>query len=353
MSDVIRKDCEKTLQYFKTQGVSLRCISGDDPKTVARICEKCGFEHADRYIDASTLKTKRDMMEAVKRYAIFGRVSPEQKKLLVECLQAQGHTVAMTGDGVNDVMALKQADCSIAMASGSEAAKQTANIVLLDSDFSSMPSIVNEGRRVINNITNSAAMYLIKTTFSCLLTLGTIIFGGTYPFEAMQLSIISGCAVGIPTFFMQFEPSFKKVGNDFMKRVFRNSFPAGFTIAIVSLIITQIGNAINGDNPHLMQTICVLCIGWIYFFMLKRIYSPMSPYRRVVAYTMEFVYYLVMIIGQHILTLQSVTVAGVMTLLGVITISPIFIDLFEALYDRYLAWRIQKMAEKTDKGGKT
>ncbi len=180
-------------------------------------------------------------------------------------------------------------------------------------------------------------MYLIKTTFSCLLTFGTIILGGTYPFEAMQLSIISGCAVGIPTFFMQFEPSFRPVKNDFMRRVFRNSFPSGVVISILCLVITKIGNLINGDNPGLMQTICVLCIGWVYFFMLKRIYSPMSTFRRVVAYTMEFTYFVIMIIGQRILTLQSISIAGVMTLLGVITLSPIFIDLFESVYDRALA----------------
>ena len=345
MSDVIRKDCAKTLAYFKQQGVMLKCISGDDPVTVSKIAKKCGLENADRYVDMTEIHTREEMQKAVREYTIFGRVKPEQKKMLVECLQADGHKVAMTGDGVNDVLAMKQSDCSVAMASGSEACKHCANIVLLDSDFSSMPSIVNEGRRVINNITNAASMYLIKTTFSCLLTLGTIILGGTYPFEAMQLSIISGCAVGIPTFFMQFEPSYKKVKDDFMQRVFRNSFPSGLTITIVCLIITKIGNVINGDNPGLMQTICVLCIGWIYFFMLKRIYSPMTTYRRIIAYTMEFVYLVVMIIGQRILTLQSVSLAGVMTLLGVITISPIFIDLFESVYDRWIGKRIQKFAE--------
>lgn len=252
----------------------------------------------------------------------------------------------MTGDGVNDVLALKQADCSIAMAAGSEATKHAADIVLLDSDFAAMPSIVNEGRRVINNISNAASMYLIKTTFSCLMTLGTIILGGTYPFEAMQLSIISGCAVGIPTFFMQFEPSFKAVKNDFMKRVFRNAIPAGVFITILCLVVTKIGNAISGDQPGLMQTICVLCIGWIYFFMLKRIYSPMTLYRRIIAYVMEFVYYIVMIIGQHILTLQSVSIAGVMVLLLVITTAPIFIDVAESVYDRYIGDRIQKMASR-------
>lgn len=353
MSDVIRKDCKETLDYFKKQEVALKCISGDDPLTASRIAEKCGLENADRYVDVSSCATKEEIGKLVSDYTVFGRVKPEQKKWIVECLQEAGHTVAMTGDGVNDVLAMKEADCSIAMASGAEATKHAANIVLLDSDFTAMPSVVNEGRRVINNIMNASSMFLIKTTFTILITLGTIVFGGQYPYDAIQFSIISGCAVGIPTFLMQFEPSFMKIRPDFMKRVFRNSFPAGLEIAFFCLMITQVGNLILND-AQMMQTICILGIGFVYFFMLKRIYSPMTAYRRIVAYSMEFIYYIVMILGQHILSLKSVEFAGVLVILGIVAITPIFIDLFEAVYDRYIGSGLQRMSDKDEKTrGKT
>ncbi len=337
LSDVIRKDCRETLDFFKAQGVALKCISGDDPLTVSRIAETCGLENADRYVDAGTLKTKEEIAKAVQEYVVFGRVKPDQKKTIVECLQEAGHTVAMTGDGVNDVLAMKQANCSIAMASGAEATKHTADVVLLSSDFSAMPTIFNEGRRVINNICCSAAMYLIKTTFSVLLTLFTILLGQAYPFVAVQLSIISACAVGIPTFLLQLEPNFKPIPKHFMGQVFRNAFPAGLTIAIVCFLITNIGLAVSPGVSTQLQTICVLSTGWIYFFMLRRLYSPMSTYRRIVAYGMEVIYYIVMIFGQKILDFNSaVSVTGVLILLGSVTVSPMFIDVFGVLYDKVM-----------------
>ncbi|MBQ6551215.1 MAG: HAD-IC family P-type ATPase [Lachnospiraceae bacterium] len=344
MSDVIRTNCNEAVQYFREQGVSLRVISGDDAVTVSKIAEKCGIDNADKYIDVSTL-TDDELRQAMQDFYVFGRVRPDQKERMVEILQEMGHTVAMTGDGVNDVLALKKADCSIAMASGSEAAKHTANIVLLDSDFTSMPSVVNEGRRVINNICRASAMYLIKTTFSVLLTLGTLIVGHTYPFQAVQLSIISGCAVGIPTFFLQLEPSFDRIPKDFMSRVFKNALPAGITIALCTFLITNIGLSFNTELAGMLSTICVIMIGFIYFFMLKRIYSPLSPYRRIVIYTMEISYLVVMIIGQKILEFTDVTVTGVLILVGIITLAPILIDLLESFYSKYIARIVKVLSE--------
>ena len=338
LSDVIRKDCHETLSFFKSQGVALKCISGDDPLTVSKIAQACGMDGAEHYVDARTLQTHEDIAAAVREYTVFGRVKPEQKKMMIECLQEQGHTVAMTGDGVNDVLALKQADCSIAMASGSEATKHASHIVLLDSDFTAMPSVVKEGRRVINNICNAAAMYLIKTTFSVLITIGTILFGSRYPFQAVQLSIISGCAVGAPTFFLQMEPSFERIEERFMRKVIRNAVPAGVLIAFLCLSISNIGIALDRENALMMSTICVLSIGWIYFFMLQRVYSPMTPYRRFVVYAMQAVYLIVMIIGQHILDLTSISTTGVLILLFSVTLTPPLIDLLEALFDRVARW---------------
>lgn len=180
--------------------MDLKVISGDDPVTVSVIAQKAGLKNAERYVDASVLTTQEEMDEAMANYSVFGRVTPQQKRAMVRSLKSQGHTVAMTGDGVNDVLALKEADCSIAMAEGSDAAKNIANVVLLDSNFASMPHIVNQGPRVVNNIRTAASMFLIKTIFSVLLSLLTILFGEAYPFEPIQMSLISACAVGVPPF---------------------------------------------------------------------------------------------------------------------------------------------------------
>ncbi len=198
LTDVIREEAPDTLAFFDSQEVDLKVISGDDPVTVAAIARRAGLKNADSYVDATTLTTEEELQDAVAQYSVFGRVTPQQKKAMVQALQSQGHTVAMTGDGVNDVLALKEADCSIAMAQGSDAAKNIANVVLLDSNFASMPHIVNQGRRVVNNIRTAASMFLIKTMFSVMLSLLTIFFGNAYPFEPIQMSLISACAVGIP-----------------------------------------------------------------------------------------------------------------------------------------------------------
>ncbi|MCD7868106.1 MAG: HAD-IC family P-type ATPase [Clostridiales bacterium] len=200
LTDVIRAEAPETLQFFADQGVDLKVISGDDPVTVSVIAQKAGLKNAERYVDASVLTTQEEMDEAMANYSVFGRVTPQQKRAMVRSLKSQGHTVAMTGDGVNDVLALKEADCSIAMAEGSDAAKNIANVVLLDSNFASMPHIVNQGPRVVNNIRTAASMFLIKTIFSVLLSLLTILFGEAYPFEPIQMSLISACAVGVPPF---------------------------------------------------------------------------------------------------------------------------------------------------------
>ena len=191
LTDVIREEAPDTLAFFDSQEVDLKVISGDDPVTVAAIARRAGLKNADSYVDATTLTTEEELQDAVAQYSVFGRVTPQQKKAMVQALQSQGHTVAMTGDGVNDVLALKEADCSIAMAQGSDAAKNIANVVLLDSNFASMPHIVNQGRRVVNNIRTAASMFLIKTMFSVMLSLLTIFFGNAYPFEPIQMSLIS------------------------------------------------------------------------------------------------------------------------------------------------------------------
>ena len=223
---------------------------------------------------------------------------------MVLALQQQDHTVAMTGDGVNDVLALKTADCSIAMASGSDAAKNASNIVLLHNNFNAMPYIVHEGRRVINNITTSSSMYLIKTIFSVLLSIGMILFGHVYPFKPIQLTVISACCVGIPTFFLTYEPNFNRVKGNFLKTVFRNAFPFAFMIAVFATIIVNGGRAL-GQDVKMLYTICVLLTSWCYYSGLKHIYSPLTTYRIAIIYIMQIVLYVIFLVGHQFLDLGN------------------------------------------------
>lgn len=331
LSDVIRKDAKETLAYFNEQGVDLKVISGDDPITVSSIAKRAGLNNAHHYVDATTLSTSEEITEALNKYSVFGRVTPQQKKAMVVALKQQGHTVAMTGDGVNDVLAFKEADCSIAMASGSDAAKNAANLVLLDNNFDAMPHIVDEGRRVINNITMSASMFLIKTIFSALIAISTIFFGQAYPFEPIQLSLISACGVGIPTFFLTYEANFARVEGNFLETVLEKSFPSAFTIAIGATLITNIGLALNYD-PNMLSTVCVLFTGWNYTIALLKIYRPLTKYRKFIIYSTQFCYYISMMIGQSILELTGVSFNWLMILLGLIAFSSIIVDLSAELF---------------------
>ena len=338
MSDIIRPEASATLQYFREQGVDVKVISGDDPATVAAIAKKVGLENADAYIDATLLKTEKQIADAVQQYSVFGRVTPKQKKQMVVALKQQGHTVAMTGDGVNDVLALKEADCSIAMASGSDAAKNCANVVLLDSDFSVMPDIVNEGRRVINNIGLSASMFLIKTIFSVLLALETIFVGRAYPFEPIQLSIINGCAVAIPTFLMTIEPSFQQVDHHFFRRVLRNAAPPALTITLTVMGAMYIGEWLKCPRD-MLTTVVVLTTGWTYMMALQKVYSPMSPYRKVVIYAMQTIYLICMIVGQDLLELESLNFNSVIILLAILNFSPMLLDrTLYVIQVKYVIW---------------
>lgn len=251
---------------------------------------------------------------------------------MVTVLQENDHTVAMTGDGVNDVLALKAADCSIAMASGSDAAKSASHIVLLENNFNAMPHIVNEGRRVINNITASASMYLIKTIFSVVLSIGMILFGHGYPFKPIQLTVISACCVGIPTFFLTYEPNFKRVSGNFLKTVFKNAFPFAFMIAICSTIIVNGGRVLELEK-EMLSTICVLLTSWCYYCGLRHIYSPLSHYRIFVIYIMQIVLYISLIVGHQFLGLGNIDYIGAITLMFLVTFSKVIYLVNFKLFD--------------------
>lgn len=337
MTDVVRKNAPDILGYFEEQGVDLKVISGDDPVTVAAIAARAGLKDADKYIDATTINTDEEMEDAILKYSVFGRVTPKQKQQMVRLLKQNGRTVAMTGDGVNDVLALKDADVSIAMASGSEAAKNTANLVLLNSDFASLPHIVNEGRRVINNIKAAASMFLIKTGFSVLTALLTIIVGQNYPFQPIQLSVINGCAVAIPTMLLQLEPSFQKVNKHFFREVLRMSMPAAITITAMITIINNIGHSI-GTSREMLSTVCVLATGWVYLITLRQVYSPMTGYRKFVIYLMQTAYLVAMVIGQRIMELVGLNFTCVIVTLAAVNFAPMIIDLATKGYDKFFYW---------------
>lgn len=347
ITDVIREEAPDTLAFFDSQGVDLKVISGDDPVTVSAIAKKAGLKNADHYIDATTITTPEEMQRAVAECSVFGRVTPQQKKQMVQALQSQKHTVAMTGDGVNDVLALKEADCSIAMAAGSDAAKNIANVVLLDSNFGAMPHIVNQGRRVVNNIRSAASMFLIKTIFSVLLALITIFFGDAYPFEPIQMSLISACAVGIPTFLLTQENNYNKIDHTFLRHVFMNAFPAAVTITGCVFTIMLVCQNVYHSNV-MLNTACVLVTGWNYMSALRTVYSPLNTYRKVIIYGMQFAFFISAVVLQNLLTLGSLEFGMIILVFVLMTFSPILIETITEWIRRIYEKSLDK--EDEDKG---
>lgn len=279
LSDKIRENAKQTFEYFAAQGVTLKVISGDNPITVSKVAERAGLDGADKYVDAVELDTPEKIYEACDKYTIFGRVTPKQKKQLVQALKAKGYTVGMTGDGVNDVMALKEADCSIAMAAGAEASRAVAQLVLLDSDFASLPSVVGEGRRVINNIERAASLFLVKTTFSAVLTILCIIFSLEYPFEAIHLTLVSALFVGIPSFFLALEPNNQKVTGGFLGKVFKKALPAGFAISLLVFLISYTYSNIGYNVSSQVATMATYIYATVSFIVLIQVCVPFNKER--------------------------------------------------------------------------
>lgn len=280
LHDPIRPDARETLDFFAAQDVELKIISGDNPVTVSSIARQAGLPSYQKYIDASTLEDEESLTRAAAEYAIFGRVSPAQKQQLVHALQQQGHTVAMTGDGVNDVLALKDADCSIAMAAGSDAARQISQLVLLDSNFSSLPSVVMEGRRVINNITRTATLFLVKTIFSFLLSFLALAFSMPYPFLPIQLSLISMVVEGIPSFFLTFEPNHERIKGNFLTTVLRQAFPCALAIVINIIAVDQLAPVLS-ISPAEVSTLCVYLTAFVWLVQLLKICLPLNRWRAI------------------------------------------------------------------------
>lgn len=277
LTNPIRKSAKETFRYFADNGVEVKVISGDNPVTVSNVAMEAGIANADRYIDARQLVNERAIYEATERYTVFGRVTPEQKRMFVHALKKQGKTVGMTGDGVNDILALRDADCSIAMASGSEAASNAAQLVLMDSDFSKMPSVVAEGRRVVNNIEKTASLFLTKNIFSLLLALFSMINILAYPLKPSQITLISMFTIGMPSFILSLEPNRNKITGSFFGNVFKMAAPAGLTtfISVSSLVVFGQVFEIDGDC---ISTSCTILVALVGFMILGKVARPVNAF---------------------------------------------------------------------------
>ena len=279
IKDEIRTSAKSTIHYFLEQGVDLKIISGDDPLTVSGIAKKVGVENSERWIDATTLKTIEDIESAIEKYTIFGRVKPDQKKMIVESLQKKRHTVAMTGDGVNDVLALKTSDCSIAMAAGSDAARNVAHLVLVDNDFAHMPEVVAEGRRSINNLQRSGSLFLVKTIMSLFLGLAFVFLPWQYPFTPIQMTLFSGLCIGFPSFVLALEPNHDIVRGHFLANCIVRSFPGGIC-AIISILFINVFCYNNTDlSFNQIATMCLIALCFLGVMLIIRLSIPYTPIR--------------------------------------------------------------------------
>ena len=281
LDNAIRESAPSTFRFFAEQGVAIKVISGDNPVTVSRIAARAGIPDAESYVDASVLKTEAEAKAAILAHTVFGRVSPEQKKIFVSALKEAGHTVAMTGDGVNDILAMKESDCSVAMAAGSDAAVQASQLVLLESDFAKMPAVVDEGRRVVNNLERSGSFYLVKNVFSFLIALSAICIGFTYPLLPLQITLIGAFTIGVPSFFLAQAPNKDLIRGNFLKNVFRKALPGGIAdaVTVIPLVLIASGMDLPLKEVRTAATVTVAAIGMLIHYGIAR---PLDRYKTVV-----------------------------------------------------------------------
>ncbi|MBC5648650.1 cation-translocating P-type ATPase [Christensenella tenuis] len=281
ISDRIRADAKKTLEFFENQQVEVKIISGDSAVTASAIAKRAGVKNYEA-VDATMLKTKEDIEAAAEKYNVFGRVTPSQKKELIAAMKRKGHTVAMAGDGVNDVLALKESDCSIAMASGSDAAKNIANLVLLDSNFATMPDIVNEGRKVINNIERVATLFITKTVYAVLLAFATVILlDSSYPFTPLQMTLISFVTIGFPAFFLALEPNFAPIKEHFLINILKKSLPGGLSV-IIGILAVNVLAGVFQYTPSAVSTMCMLMAVAVGMWVVAKVSMPFTTARKII-----------------------------------------------------------------------
>ncbi len=336
LANPIRENAKETFAYFAEQGVEIKVISGDNPVTVSEVAKEAGIENAELYVDASVLYEEEELRAAAKHYTVFGRVSPEQKRILISALKDAGHTVAMTGDGVNDVLALKDADCSVAMASGSDAAAQVAQLVLLESDFSKMPSVVAEGRRVVNNIERTASLFLVKNIFSLCMSVLSIIFTVNYPLEPSQISLISLFTIGVPAFIMSLERNTDRIQGHFLSNVLFKALPGGLTdfIVISGLYLFCVQFGVNETD---LSTACTIVLAIVGMMVLYQIASPMTRFHWLLWFTMAAGLIYCMIFMRNIFGITSISKNCLMLLV-------IFAIVTEPTF-RYLSLWMRKLSD--------
>ncbi|HIT31867.1 MAG TPA: cation-translocating P-type ATPase [Candidatus Enterenecus stercoripullorum] len=332
LSNPIRPEAPDTFRYFAQQGVHVKVISGDNPETVSQVALQAGIEGAQRFVDAATLRQPEDYARAVRDFTVFGRVTPDQKRKLVKALQKGGHTVAMTGDGVNDVLALKDADCGIAMASGAEAACQVAQLVLLDSNFASMPHVVEEGRRVINNIQRSAALYLVKNILSFFLSLITLFAGFPYPFIPIQMTLISAVTIGVPSFVLALEPNREMVKGRFMQNVLRRALPGGLTNIVLIVGIELFTMAFTFERATL-STLATVIMGEVGLLVLYYISRPMDWKRWVLLGSMAVAFVVAVLGFGSFFELTPLDFQSGLVIVVFLMLTPSVIWCFERLFE--------------------
>lgn len=330
INDKIRKDAKQTLEYFKQQGVDIKLISGDNPITVAGVAKKVGLDNI-KYVDMN--ETKLPIDKLAKEYNVFGRVKPNQKKALILELKKQGHTVAMTGDGVNDVLALKEADCSIAMNSGSDAARNVSQLVLLDSNFSSMPKVVGEGRRSINNIQRSSSLFLCKTTYATLLAVIFLFLDRAYPFIPIQLTLTSMVTIGIPSFILALEPNNERINGRIIINVLRKSLPTALTIVTNIIIITILPEVIRLTEPE-VSTLAVLLTGFTGFMLLYKISVPFNTLRRILFISMIGLFIFGVVVLRDLFSLTLLTPHLIILAAILLMIAVMLFNMFSTLCDK-------------------
>ena len=324
LSDPLRKNAKEMLGFFKGEGVTVKVISGDNPITVSSIARQAGLEDYESYIDLSTIKNDDEIIDLVDKYSIFARVSPNQKSLLVQALQSKGHTVAMTGDGVNDVIALRQADCSITLPEASDVAKQVSQIVLLNSDFGVLKDVLMEGRRVVNNITNVATIFFIKTLYSVMLSILNIITFTAFPFMPIQITLIDLAIEGYTSFFISFEPNGKQIKESFLKSVLKNSFPYSLVIIINIITLYFLAPALNIEVPQ-MTTIMYCMIGFTSILAVVRVCRPFNKMRVFLCTTTAIGFFVAAFLFKNILHLSDLGIQEFTVLLSMATLSTILI----------------------------
>ena len=317
IKDKIRDNVNETFDFFYNEGVDIKVISGDSPVTVSEIARQSGIKNANKYIDVSTINTDTELENIADDFTVFGRVKPEQKRLIIKSLKKNGHTVAMTGDGVNDVLALKDSDCSIAMASGSDAARRTAMLVLTDSNFKCMPGVVMEGRRVINNIERSASLFLTKTIYSFLLSLLFIFLPYNYPFVPIQLTLINALTIGIPSFFFTFEKNRNIVKKGFLKNVLMRASIGAFTIVFNIIVIMILNSKVNFDNTELSSMVATIT-GIVGLIILLSVCEPLTKKRIVLVLSMTACFIFIVLICGSIFSIYNVSISGKFIILGLL-----------------------------------